>query len=70
VLTQAVGSLGQRVQLFDIYQGDQVPTGKKSLTFAVTMQAPDRALSEAEVAKMRDRVSQALAKRLRATLRS
>jgi len=70
VLAQAVGSLGQRVQLFDVYRGDQVPTGKKSLTFAVTMQAPDRALSEAEVAKVRDRVSQAIAKRLRATLRS
>ena len=49
--------------------GDQVPEGKKSLTFAVTMQAPDRALSEAEVTKVRDRVSQALAKRLKATLR-
>ncbi|MDQ6831856.1 MAG: phenylalanine--tRNA ligase subunit beta, partial [Chloroflexota bacterium] len=70
VLAHAVGSLGQRVQLFDVYRGDQVPTGKKSLTFAVTMQAPDRALSEAEVAKVRDRVSQAIAKRLRATLRS
>jgi phenylalanyl-tRNA synthetase beta chain len=70
VIAQAVGTLGQRVQLFDLYRGDQVPTGKKSLTFAVTMQAPDRALSEAEVTKVRDRVSQALAKRLKATLRS
>ncbi len=69
-LAQAVGTLGQRVQLFDIYRGDQVPAGKKSLTFAVTMQAPDRALSEAEIAKVRDRVRQALAKRLKATLRS
>ncbi len=70
VLAQAVGTLGQRVQLFDVYRGDQVPAGKKSLNFAVTMQAPDRALSEAEVAKVRDRVRQALAKRLKATLRS
>ncbi|MDQ6602001.1 MAG: phenylalanine--tRNA ligase subunit beta, partial [Chloroflexota bacterium] len=69
-LAQAVGTLGQRVQLFDVYRGDQVAVGKKSLTFAVTMQAPDRALSEAEVAKVRARVSQALAKRLKATLRS
>ena len=70
MIAQAVGTLGQRVQLFDLYRGDQVPEGKKSLTFAVTMQAPDRALSEAEVTKVRDRVSQALAKRLKATLRS
>jgi len=70
VLAQAVGTLGQRVQLFDVYRGDPVPPGKKSLTFAVTMQAPDRVLAEAEVAKVRARVSQALAKRLKATLRS
>ncbi|MCA1669573.1 MAG: phenylalanine--tRNA ligase subunit beta [Thermomicrobia bacterium] len=70
VLAQAVGALGQRVQLFDVYRGDQVPAGKKSLTFAVTMQAPDRVLSESEVTKVRDRVRQALAKRLKATLRS
>jgi len=70
VIAQAVGALGRRVQVFDVYRGDQVPSGKKSLTFAVTMQAPDRALSEAEVTKVRDRVSQALAKRLKGTLRS
>ena len=70
VIAQAVGSLGQRVQLFDVYRGDQVPMGKKSLTFAVTMQAPDRALSEAEVAKVRERVRQTLTKRIKATLRS
>ncbi len=70
IIAQAVGTLGQRVHVFDVYRGDQVPAGKKSLTFAVTMQAPNRALSEAEVAKVRDRVSQALAKRLKATLRS
>jgi phenylalanyl-tRNA synthetase beta chain len=70
VIAQAVGTLGRRVQVFDLYRGDQVPSGKKSLTFAVTMQAPDRVLSEVEVAKVRDRVSQALAKRLKATLRT
>ncbi len=70
VLRQAVGSLGHAVHLFDLYRGEQVGSGKKSLTFSVTLQAPDRALTEPEVQKVRDRVAQALAKRLKAVLRS
>jgi phenylalanyl-tRNA synthetase beta chain len=69
VLVQAVGTLGTRVRLFDSYRGDQIPAGKKSLTFSVTMQAPDRALSDAEVAKVRARVESALQQRLKASLR-
>ena len=70
VLRQAVGTLGRRVRLFDLYTGDPVPQGKKSLAFAVTLQAPDRALTEAEIAKVRTRVEAALKKRLRASLRA
>jgi phenylalanyl-tRNA synthetase beta chain len=70
VLAQAVGTLGQSIHLLDLYRGTPVPEGKKSLTFGVTLQAPDRSLTEAEVAKVRDRVAQAVAKRLKATLRT
>jgi phenylalanyl-tRNA synthetase beta chain len=70
VLAQAVGTLGQGVRLLDVYHGAPIPEGKKSLTFGVTLQAPDRSLTEAEVAKVRDRVAQAVAKRLKATLRT
>ena len=69
VLAQAVGTLGTDVRLFDVYRGDQIPAGKKSLTFSVTMQAPDRALSDAEVSKVRARVEGALQKRIKASLR-
>lgn len=69
VLVQAVGTLGTDVRLFDVYRGDQIPAGKKSLTFSVTMQAPDRALTDIEVSKVRARVEGALQKRLKAALR-
>ncbi len=69
VLVQAVGTLGTQVRLFDVYRGDQIPPGKKGLTFSVTMQAPDRALTDAEIAKVRARVESALQKRLKASLR-
>ena len=70
VVRAAIGGVAARVSLFDVYRGEQVPVGKKSLAFAVTLQAPNRALSEEEVTKVRDRVSGALNKRLKATLRS
>jgi phenylalanyl-tRNA synthetase beta chain len=70
VLVQAVGSLGTAIGLVDLYRGAPVPDGKKSLTFGVTLQAPDRALTDAEVAKVRDRVAQAVTKRLKGALRS
>src|SRR5262249_10252577 len=69
VIGQAVGRLGRDVRLLDLYRGAQVPAGKKSLTFAVTLQAPDRALSDAEVAKVRERIIQMVARRFNATLR-
>jgi phenylalanyl-tRNA synthetase beta chain len=62
--------LAKDVRLFDVYRGEPVPEGKKSLNFSVTMQAPDRALSDAEVGKVRARVEGALQKRLRASLRA
>jgi phenylalanyl-tRNA synthetase beta chain len=70
VLAQAVGMLARDVRLFEVYRGEPVPEGKKSLNFSVTMQAPDRALSDAEVTKVRARVEGALQKRLRASLRA
>ncbi|MGI8856713.1 MAG: phenylalanine--tRNA ligase subunit beta [Thermomicrobiales bacterium] len=70
VLSQAVGTLGQSVRLLDVYRGAPVPAGKKSLTFGAVLQAPDRSLTEADIAKVRDRVAQAITKRLKATLRA
>ena len=37
------------VELFDVYSGDQVEAGKKSLAFRVLYQSPSRTLSEHEV---------------------
>jgi phenylalanyl-tRNA synthetase beta chain len=42
-------SLIQDVTLFDVYEGEHIQTGKKSLAFAVTLQARDRTLTEEEL---------------------
>ena len=38
-------------ELFDLYTGEGIPPGTKSLAFALTYQAPDRTLGEKEIAK-------------------
>jgi phenylalanyl-tRNA synthetase beta chain len=58
------------VRVFDVYSGDPIPSGKKSLAFAVSYQAPDRTLSDAEVAKQRNRIIERLRRELGAELRS
>ena len=43
------GELVETVTLFDVFQGDPVPAGKKSLAFSVDFRASDRTLTDEEV---------------------
>jgi phenylalanyl-tRNA synthetase beta chain len=56
--------------LFDVYRGEQVPPGKKSLAFALTYQSPSRGLNERDVTRLRKRILKELESKLRATLRA
>ena len=57
---QAIGSAGgkllESVRLFDVYRGEGVPEGKKSLAFALIYRAPDRTLTAEEVEGVHDRL--------------
>ncbi len=44
-----IGDILESVSLFDHYKGAQIPAGKKSLAFAISMRAADRTLTDAEV---------------------
>lgn len=48
-IKKAIGGIMESVELFDHYKGAQIPEGKKSLAFAISMRAPDRTLTDAEV---------------------
>jgi phenylalanyl-tRNA synthetase beta chain len=56
-------------RLFDVYEGAPLPAGKRSLAYAVHFQAPDRTLTEAEVADARRRLVRRLERELGAELR-
>jgi phenylalanyl-tRNA synthetase beta chain len=69
VIQAAGGKLLAGLTLFDVYRGAQVGAGKKSLAYGLTYQAPDRTLTDAEVAKARARIVRKLSEELGATLR-
>jgi phenylalanyl-tRNA synthetase beta chain len=64
------GELLRDVRLFDLYTGEGVPAGKKSLAWSLTYQSPERTLTDAEIEAAQKAVIAALAKRFGAELRS
>ena len=68
-IVKAGGKLLAAAELFDLYRGEQVPAGKKSLAYALTFQAPDRTLTDEEVGKVQARIVRSLQRSLGAALR-
>ncbi len=66
---QGAGSLLVDIDLFDVYRGDRVPEGTRSLAYRVRLQAPDRNLNEQDIAEVRRGV-EAVTSKLGAQLRS
>jgi phenylalanyl-tRNA synthetase beta chain len=59
----------REVRLFDVYAGQPVPSGRKSLTFALTYRADDRTLTDEEVNSIQTQVVEQLRQRFGAQLR-
>jgi phenylalanyl-tRNA synthetase beta chain len=70
VIRNAAGKVITKVLLFDVYRGEQIGDGKKSLAYNLTYQAKDRTLKDKEVAKVRQRIIHNLEKTLNAQIRS
>jgi phenylalanyl-tRNA synthetase beta chain len=64
----AGGELLAGVRLFDVYRGDSIPAGKKSLAYALTYQA-NRTLKDTEIDKAHQRVEDRLTHVLKASIR-
>lgn len=59
---EAVGKTLEAVKLFDVYQGEQIEEGKKSVAFNIRMRAHDRTLTDEEAEAAMKRVVKALDK--------
>ncbi|MCX7839403.1 MAG: hypothetical protein N2559_08105 [Anaerolineae bacterium] len=69
LIVQTGGALLQRAVLFDVYRGDQIPSGKKSLAYTLTFQATDRTLSDEDASKVREKIVARLRREIGAELR-
>jgi phenylalanyl-tRNA synthetase beta chain len=67
---EAAGEELREAHVFDVYRGEPVPPGKKSVAFSVAFQAADRTLSDEDAARLRTAIVDALAKRFDAELRA
>ena len=65
----AAGNLLSDLWLFDVYQGDKVPAGQRSLAFALVWQDSTQTLSDDDVKATTDKVVQALIEQHSAQLR-
>jgi len=63
------GELLSGVRLFDVYHGDNIPAGSKSLAYALTYQAADRTLTDKEVDQAHKKIENRLRHVLKAQIR-
>ena len=70
VILKSGEPLLRKANLFDVYEGEQVGKGKRSLAYSLTFQANDRTLNDKEVGKVRNKIIRNLKDKFQATLRS
>ncbi len=67
---EAAGDELREIRVFDVYRGDQVGPGRKSVAFSVAYQAPDRTLDDEDAARLRNAIVDTLAARFGGELRA
>jgi len=61
VIKEAAGKLCEQVELFDVYIGSQIPSGKKSVAFRVTLRSAEATLTDEQSAAVQDKIIKKLA---------
>jgi phenylalanyl-tRNA synthetase beta chain len=69
LIRETGGAVLTDVRLFDLFKGDQIGAGKKSLAYRLTYQAEDRTLTDVEAASLREQIVRRAAEVLGAELR-
>ncbi len=62
VVTEAAGELLDRLGIFDVYRGEQLGEGRKSLALRLEFRSPERTLTDEDVAAARTQIEAELAK--------
>ena len=69
-MKKAGGITLEKVELFDDYQGKNVPEGQRSLAFSLTYRSGDRTLTDEEIEPIHNQIRESLVKQFSVTLRS
>jgi phenylalanyl-tRNA synthetase beta chain len=69
LIRESAGTLLTDIRLFDLFRGEQIGEGKKSLAFQLTFVSADRSLSEKEVNAIREGMLGTLEEKLGAKIR-
>jgi phenylalanyl-tRNA synthetase beta chain len=69
LIRQTGGKLLADVRLFDVYRGDRIGAGKKSLAYSMTYQAQDHTIEAGESTSLRNKIVRRLERELGAVLR-
>ena len=64
-----MGSSYPKVKLFDVYAGEKLGQGKKSMAYSLTFQNPNDNLTDEEVAKYMGKITSALTEKVGAEVR-
>jgi phenylalanyl-tRNA synthetase beta chain len=70
VIRQAGGKTLAQTRLFDVFRSDAIGAGKKSLAYGLAYQDPERTLTDADAAQVRQKIIRRLEQELGAKLRS
>lgn len=68
-LRTGAGPLLTNIRLFDLFEGPQIGEDRKSLAYRLTFTAPDRALTDNDLVKVRKRVEKTLRQQVDGALR-
>lgn len=68
-IREAGGNMVEEVALFDVFSGQQIPAGKKSLAYAIRYRSPEKTLTDEEVDEIHQKVISELEKSYGAILR-
>lgn len=69
IIQEAGGSLLKEVHLFDLYEGERMEVGKKSLAYSLKYFDPERTLTDEDITKAHDQVLNAVKEQAGAVLR-
>lgn len=69
IILKQGGKMVEKVKLFDVYKGKQIPDGKKSIAYSILYRLENKTLTDEEVNKVHDKIVRTLENRLGAQLR-